>query len=91
MSTLFIKKCLLKRKFNTVKLKNEYKQSIKTSTEFLLILMRIIIFFLIFNAYMTFKYIYVREGLTKINHFTDVFNLTQFSQSNIVLSTNIAK
>ncbi len=40
---------------------------------------------------MTFKYIYVNYGLTKINYFTDVFNATQYSQTNIILSTNIAK
>jgi len=40
---------------------------------------------------MTFKFIYVNEGLTKINHFTDVFNITQYSQSDLILSTNIAK
>lgn len=40
---------------------------------------------------MTFKYIYITDGLNNIDHFTDVFNTTQYTQSDIVLSTNVAK
>lgn len=48
-------------------------------------------FLVIFVAYMTFKYFYVIEGFEKIKKFSYVFNSTQYSQSDIILSTNIAK
>jgi hypothetical protein len=71
--------------------KNEYKQSIRTSSEYILILVKIIVFFFIFQAYMIFKYIYIDTAMKNVQHFTDVFNVTQYSQSDLVLSLNIAK
>lgn len=73
------------------KLKNEYKQSTRTNSEYVLIFIRIFLFFIIFQAYMVFKFIYVSDGLTKIDHFTGVFNTTQYAQSDIIISANIAK
>lgn len=40
---------------------------------------------------MVFKFIYISDGLTKIDHFTEVFNTTQYAQSDIIISANIAK
>jgi hypothetical protein len=40
---------------------------------------------------MTFKYIYVTFGMTKMNHYADVFNVTQYSQTHLLLSVNVAK
>jgi hypothetical protein len=74
-----------------VKLKNEYKQSTRTNSEYVLIFVRIFLFFLIFQAYMVFKFIYVSDGLTKIDRFTGVFNTTQYAQSDIIISANIVK
>lgn len=76
--------------FILVQLKNDYKQS-KSSSEYLLISLRIGMFLAIFLAYMTFKYFYVIEGFERIRKFSYVFNSTQYSQSDIVLSTNIIK
>ena len=73
------------------KQKNEYKQSIRTSSEYLLIFFKIFIFFLVFQAYMAFKYAYITLGMQNLNHFTDVFNVTQYSQSDLILSCNVAK
>ena len=49
------------------------------------------IFFFIFQAYMTFKYIYVTFGMTNMNHYADVFNVTQYSQTHLLLGINVAK
>jgi hypothetical protein len=76
---------------NLVKTKVEYKQSIRTSSEYLLIFIRIGIFFFIFQAYMTFKYVYITFGMENMNHFTNVLNQTQYSQSDLLLSTDITK
>jgi hypothetical protein len=73
------------------KQKNEYKQSIRTSSEYLLIFFKISIFFFIFQGYMAFKYVYITLGMQNLDHFTDVFNVTQYSQSDLILSTNVAK
>ncbi len=74
-----------------VKQKTEYKQSIRTSSEYLLIFVKIGIFFFIFQAYMTFKYVYISFGMTNMNKFTDVFNTTQFSQTDLLLTADITK
>jgi hypothetical protein len=73
------------------KQKNEYKQSIRTSSEYLLIILKIFIFFFIFQAYMAFKYVYITMGMQNLNKFADVFNITQYSQCDLILSTNVAK
>jgi hypothetical protein len=76
---------------NLVKQKTDYKQSIRTSSEYVLIFVKIGIFFFIFQAYMTFKYVYVTFGMTNIDRFTDVFNITQYSQTHLLLSIDISK
>lgn len=73
------------------KQKNDYKQSIRTSSEYLLIFIKILIFFAIFQAYMTFKYVYITYSLKNINYFTTMFNDTQYCQSDLILSLNTAK
>jgi hypothetical protein len=74
-----------------VKQKTDYKQSIRTSSEYVVIFAKIGIFFFIFQAYMTFKYIYVTFGMTNMSHYTDVFNATQYSQTHLLLAIDITK
>jgi hypothetical protein len=73
------------------KQKNDYKQSIRTSSEYILIFIKIFVFFFIFQAYMTFKYIFIAYGMSNMSHFTDVFNITQYSQTDLVKSIDVAK
>jgi hypothetical protein len=40
---------------------------------------------------MVFKYFYISYAKKNIDHFTEVFNITQFSQTDLVISCNIAK
>lgn len=73
------------------KQKTEYKQSIRTSNEYYLIFLKIFIFFFIFQGYMAFKYFYMNSGLVNLDHYSDVFNTTQYSQADLILSCNVAK
>ncbi len=73
------------------KTKNEYKQSLKSSSEYLLNYVKIVIFFVVLQAYMIFKFLYNSNNMKNINKFTDVFNVTQYSQSDIILSLDVVK
>ena len=73
------------------KQKNEYKQSLRTSSEYLLNYIKTVIFFIVIQAYMTFKFCYNKQALKNMNNFTNVFNVTHYSQSDIILSLDISK
>ena len=73
------------------KTKNEYKQSLKSSSEYLLNYVKMVIFFIVLQAYMIFKFLYNGNNMKNINKFTDVFNVTQYSQSDIILSLDVVK
>ena len=73
------------------KQKNEYKQSLRTSSEYLFNYIRMVIFFVILQAYMTFKFCYNKNALINMNQFCVVFNSTHYSQSDIILSLDISK
>jgi len=73
------------------KQKTQYKQSIRNGPEYFLIFLKIFIFFLIFQGYMTFKFFYMETGLVSLDKYVDVFSSMQYSQSDMVLSCNVAK
>ena len=76
---------------NKFKQKNDYKQSLRTSSEYLLNYIKTVIFFVIIEAYMTFKFCYNKSALKNMNQFTTVFNVTHYSQCDIILSLDISK
>ncbi len=73
------------------KTKNEYKQSLKSSSQYLINYIKMVIFFVILQGYMTFKYVYNTNNMKNINKYTDVFNVTQYCQSDNILSLDIIK
>ena len=73
------------------KTKNEYKQSMKSASQYLLNYIKMVIFFVILQGYLTFKYVYNTSNMKNINKFTDVFNVTQYGQSDNILSLDIVK
>ena len=73
------------------KTKNEYKQSLKSASEYLINYIKIVIFFIVIQGYMIFKYTYNTNNMKSINKFTDVFNVTQYCQSDNILSLDIIK
>ena len=73
------------------KTKNEYKQSMKSASQYLLNYIKMVIFFVILQGYLTFKYVYNTNNMKNINKFTDVFNVTQYCQSDNILSLDVVK
>ena len=73
------------------KQKNDYKQSIKNSSEYLFSFIYITLFLVFIEGYMTFKYIYVNNVMSNIKNFDDVFNITHYSESDLILTTNVYK
>jgi len=73
------------------KQKNDYKQSIKNSSEYLIAFIYISLFFAFIQIYMIFKFFYVKSIMGNIKHFIKVFNTTHYSDCDIILKTNIYK
>ena len=73
------------------KTKNEYKQSLRTSSEYLLNYIKIVIFFIVLEGYLAFKYCFGNVAMKNINQFAEVFNMTHYSQSDIILSLDVTK
>ena len=73
------------------KQKNDYKQSIRNSSEYLMLFIQIALFLLCIEGYMTFKYFFIRKTLKNIKDYTDIFNITHYSESHLVLATNVFK
>ena len=73
------------------KQKNEYKQSINNSSEYLIAYIYILLFFGCIEGYMCFKFFYVRYIMSNIKNFNDVFNITHYSESDLIITTDIYK
>ena len=78
---------------NIIKFKapNEYKSGGKKNKEYLRNFLKLIVFFLVLEAYMTFKFCYSDSNIDNIKKFIDVFNVTQFSYVDTILSVDILK
>jgi len=73
------------------KTKNEYKNSLQSSGEYLMNYIKIIIFFIVFEGYLSFKTFYNNNNCKNLTRFTDIYNITQYSQSDIILSLDVLK
>ena len=78
---------------NIIKFKNpnEYKSTGKKNKEHLRNFMKLIIFFLFLEVYMIFKFCYSNSNVTNFKKFIDVFNVTQYSHVDTILSVDILK
>lgn len=76
---------------NKFKQKTEYKQSLRSSSEYLINYIKMIIFLIVIQGYLTFKYCYSNSAMKNINQFAQVFNVTHYSQSDIILSLDVTK
>ena len=78
---------------NIVKFKTkiEYKNSMQSSGEYLINYIKLLIFFIIIECYMGFKLLYYYYYMNNMSKFTDIYNLTQYCQSDIILSLDIMK
>ena len=73
------------------KQKNDYKQSIKNSSEYLFAFIYIALFFASIEIYMIFKYFYVINIMNNIKNFTKVFNTTHYTECDFIVKTNVYK
>ena len=78
---------------NIVKFKTkiEYKNSMQSSGEYLINYIKLLVFFIIIETYMGFKLLYYYYYMNNMSKFTDIYNLTQFCQSDIILSLDVMK
>ena len=78
---------------NIIKFKapNEYKSGGKKNKEHLGNFLKLIVFFLVFEAYMIFKFCYSDSNINNIKKFIDVFNVTQYSYVDTILNVDILK
>ena len=78
---------------NIIKFKspNEYKSNGNKNKEHLTNFLKLIVFFLCLEIYMTFKYCFSNSNINNIKKYIDVFNLTQCSHIDTILSVDILK
>ena len=70
---------------------NEFKSLNNKKSSFIYYFFQLAFFYFIYNVFTLLKYINTRMYFYNINKFTQVYNSTQFSQINIVLSIDIVK
>lgn len=73
------------------KQRNKYNQSLNSNKGNLFIFLSMIFFFILMEIYFVFKYVYTRNNLKHIKNFVEVHNITLYSESDLILSYNIAK
>jgi hypothetical protein len=73
------------------KTKNKYKNSSSGTGKYLLNYLKMIIFFTIIEIYMIFKFFYNNSNLNNMDNYSDIYNVTQYCQSDLILSLNIIK
>ena len=78
---------------NIIKFKapNEYRVNGKKNRENLRNFIKLVIFFLLVEGYLTFKYCFSNSNIRNIRKFIDVFNITQYSHVDTILNVNILK
>ena len=78
---------------NIIKFKapNEHKSSMNKDKTNILIFMKLTFFLLFCNAYIVFKFCYTFDNIQNISKFTDVFNTTHTTHTNIILAIDILK
>ena len=73
------------------KSKNDYNQSFRSSGEYLFNYIKLVVFFIVIEAYLTFKFCYNKVAMKNMNQFGKVFNITHYSQADLILSLNVIK
>jgi hypothetical protein len=73
------------------KARNEYKTSVNKDKTHLINYLKLVVFFIIFEAYMIFKFYYSLVNINNIAKFVDVYNVTQNCQTSTLSNVNIVK
>ena len=73
------------------KAKNEYKTSVNKDKTHLLNYLKLVIFFLVFLVYMSFKFGYFILNIESMSYYIDVYNITQICQTNTLYTVDVIK
>ena len=70
---------------------NKYKKNTKNGKKQIRDFIRLIIFFIIIESYIIFKFFYEKNYIDNIKKFLDVFNITYYSYVDIVINIDLSK
>ena len=73
------------------KARNEYKTSVNKDKTHLINYLKLVVFFILFEAYMIFKFYYSLVNIRNISKFVGVYNVTQNCQTSTLSNVNIVK
>ena len=73
------------------KARNDYKTSVNKDKTHLLNYLKLVIFFVIFEAYMIFKFYYSLVNINNIAKFVGVYNVTQNCQTSTLSNVDVVK
>ena len=78
---------------NIVKFKasNDYKSKGKSNKEQLPDYIKLVIFFVLIQVYIIFKFFYSRNYIESVKKFLDVFNITYYSFCDIIINIDLSK
>ena len=78
---------------NIIKFKapNDYKAKGKHNKEQLRDFIKLVLFFVIIEAYMIFKFFYSRNYIENTKKFLDIFNITYYSYVDIIINIDLSK
>jgi hypothetical protein len=71
--------------------KNDYRTSVNKDKTHLFNYLRLVIFFLVFLIYMSFKFGYFMLNIESMSNFIDVYNITQNCQTNTLYTVDVIK
>ena len=71
--------------------KNDYRTSVNKDKTHLFNYLRLVIFFLVFLFYMSFKFGYFMLNIQSMSNFIDVYNITQNCQTNTLYTVDVIK
>ena len=73
------------------KARNDYKTSVNKDKTHLLNYLKLVVFFVIFEAYMIFKFYYSLVNIQNISKFVNVYNVTQNCQTSTLSNVDVVK
>jgi len=73
------------------KARNDYKTSVNKDRTHLLNYLKLVVFFVIFEAYMIFKFYYSLVNINNISKFVGVYNVTQNCQTSTLSNVDVVK
>jgi hypothetical protein len=73
------------------KTKNDYRTSVNKDKTHLINYMKLVIFFLVFLIYMSFKFGYFMLNIESMSRYIEVYNITQNCQTNTIYTVDVIK